>query len=228
MRARLTFANVISVIALFVALGGSSYAAVQLSKGQVKKKHLAKNSVVSQKVKDGSLLAQDFKPGELPAGQRGPTGPQGSQGVQGLKGDTGDPGPFPTTLPPGKTLSGVFGLYGVGHVDNGVEMASHDISFTYPLASAPVVGVVRLGAASPPPECSGTVAEPTAPPGWLCVYEGRAQNKRIGAYPGVSAPGSGFTPSASRYGARISTQGQATGTGWFYWSEGTWAVTAHE
>jgi hypothetical protein len=95
LRPRLTFANVISVMALFVALGGSSYAVVHLSKGQVKTKHIAKNAVTTKKVKDGSLLGKDFKAGELPAGQQGPAGPQGPQGdagTQGLKGDTGAQG----------------------------------------------------------------------------------------------------------------------------------------
>jgi hypothetical protein len=63
-------ATVISLIALFVALGGSSYAAVQLSKGQVKTKHIAKNAVTTKKVKDGSLRSKDFKAGELPPGTR--------------------------------------------------------------------------------------------------------------------------------------------------------------
>jgi hypothetical protein len=111
-RPRLSYANVVATMALFVALGGSSYAAVQLSNGQVKTKHLAKNavkakklapdSVNSGKVKDGSLLAQDFEPGQLPAGAQGPQGDTGSQGLkgdtgsQGLKGDKGDPGPSAT------------------------------------------------------------------------------------------------------------------------------------
>lgn len=88
-RQRLSYANVTATMALFIALGGTSYAAVQLSKGDVKKKHLAKNSVVSKKVKDGSLLSKDFKPGELVAGAPGPQGPQGPAGPQGPKGDTG-------------------------------------------------------------------------------------------------------------------------------------------
>jgi hypothetical protein len=78
MRPRLTYANVVASLALFVALGGSSYAALELANGSVKKKHLATNSVVSKKVKDASLLAQDFAPGQLPAGPRGPQGPAGS------------------------------------------------------------------------------------------------------------------------------------------------------
>jgi hypothetical protein len=78
MRPRLSYANVVATLSLFVALGGSSYAAVQLSKGSVKKRHIAKNAVVSKKVKDGSLLSEDFKPGELAAGAQGERGPAGS------------------------------------------------------------------------------------------------------------------------------------------------------
>lgn len=85
-RQRLTFANVVACIALFVALGSGAYAATQLPKNSVGSKQIKKNAVNSAKVKDGSLQATDFKAGQLPAG------PQGSQGPQGPKGDTGAPG----------------------------------------------------------------------------------------------------------------------------------------
>jgi hypothetical protein len=45
--------------------------------------------VTSVKVKNGSLLAADFKAGQLPSG---PQGPKGEPGAQGPKGDTGAPG----------------------------------------------------------------------------------------------------------------------------------------
>ena len=109
LRRHLTFANVLSVVALFIALGGASYAAINLPKNSVGtkqlkgnsvgKKQLKRKSVVSSKVKDRSLLAKDFKPGQLPTGAIGATGPQGSQGQpgptgpQGFSGDQGDPGP---------------------------------------------------------------------------------------------------------------------------------------
>lgn len=96
---------VISIVALFVALGGTSYAAValprnsvgapQLRRGAVTTAKLARGAVTSAKVKDGSLLAKDFKPGQLPAGPQGapgPQGPQGPQGAPGPKGDKGEPG----------------------------------------------------------------------------------------------------------------------------------------
>jgi hypothetical protein len=90
----------VALLALFVALGGTSYAAVKLPKNSVRSKQIAanavrasetaRNSVGSAEVIDGSLLSGDFKPGQLPAGPAGPAGPQGETG---LKGDTGPPGP---------------------------------------------------------------------------------------------------------------------------------------
>jgi len=83
----LSYANVMATIAVFIALGGSSYAAVNLkknsvratniAKGAVTSPKIAKNAVTSAKVKDGSLLSQDFKPGQLLAGPKGDTGPSG-------------------------------------------------------------------------------------------------------------------------------------------------------
>jgi hypothetical protein len=99
MRGKLSYANVIATLALFVALGGSSYAAVQLSRGDVKTKHLARGSVTSAKVKNRSLVGRDFKRGLLRAGPAGPQGPQGSagpqgpRGVAGPRGIQGEPGP---------------------------------------------------------------------------------------------------------------------------------------
>jgi hypothetical protein len=98
MRPRLSYANVMSTLAVFVALGGSSVAAVQLSRnsvrseqianGQVKGPDLAKSAVTSVKVADRSLLAGDFKAGQLkagPAGPQGPAGPKGDPGATSLK-----------------------------------------------------------------------------------------------------------------------------------------------
>src|SRR6187200_3208544 len=82
-RSRLTFANVVSCIALFVALGSGAYAATQLPKNSVGSKQIKKNAVNSAKVKDRSLKAVDFKEGQLPAGPRGPEGPKGATGAAG-------------------------------------------------------------------------------------------------------------------------------------------------
>jgi Collagen triple helix repeat (20 copies) len=93
MRSKLSYANVTATLALFVALGGSSYAAVQLTG-----KNIRDASLTTKDVKDRSLLGRDFKAGQLPAGSPGAPGTNGEQGVQGIqglqgqKGDDGDDG----------------------------------------------------------------------------------------------------------------------------------------
>lgn len=93
---------IVAVVALFVALGGSSYAAVKaasnsvfsssIKNGQVKNLDLGTAAVTSAKVKDGSLFAKDFRAGQLPAGKQGPQGVPGAPGAPGAKGDKGDKG----------------------------------------------------------------------------------------------------------------------------------------
>ena len=51
------------------------------------------DSVGSLQVRNGSLLARDFAPGQLPSGKRGAQGPAGTQGSQGVQGPQGAPGP---------------------------------------------------------------------------------------------------------------------------------------
>jgi len=94
-RPKLSYSSVIATIALFLALGGTVYAATQLPKNSVGQKQLRKNAVVSSKVKKGSLLPSDFEAGQLPrgpqgsAGSRGPAGPQGPAGPRGPAGSQG-------------------------------------------------------------------------------------------------------------------------------------------
>jgi hypothetical protein len=85
--ARLSYANLIATLALFLALGGSSYAALNLPKGSVGGTQLKRNSVSSPKVKRGSLLLSDFKASQR-ASLRGPQGPQGLKGDVGASGAT--------------------------------------------------------------------------------------------------------------------------------------------
>lgn len=75
-------AMIVACISLFVGLSGVGTAAVVLAKnsvlskhirnGQVKRADLGANAVSSAKVGDGSLLAQDFATGQLPAGSPNP------------------------------------------------------------------------------------------------------------------------------------------------------------
>ena len=56
LRKRLSYANVMATIAVFIALGGSSYAALRIDSGDI-----ANNSVRSVDVRNGSLSDRDVK-----------------------------------------------------------------------------------------------------------------------------------------------------------------------
>jgi hypothetical protein len=77
----------LGLLALFVALGGTSYAATRLPANSVGASQLKANSVTSSKVRNGTLTARDFAAASLPvgpAGPRGDTGPKGDTGPAGL------------------------------------------------------------------------------------------------------------------------------------------------
>ena len=97
-RSGLTFANVVSVIALFVALGGSAYAVTlprnsvgtaQLRRDAVTRSKIREGAVGSSQVKDRSLRITDFMAGALPAGPKGDAGSTGATGAPGPRGPAG-------------------------------------------------------------------------------------------------------------------------------------------
>ena len=83
----------VGFVALFIVLGGVSYAAVTLPAGSVGSKQIKKDAVNSIKVKNNSLMADDFKAGQIPAGPKGEQGPKGEKGPKGEQGSKGEPGP---------------------------------------------------------------------------------------------------------------------------------------
>lgn len=93
-------AMVVAFIALIAALSGTAVAlpgkntvdSGDIKKGNVKRSDIARNAVTSGKVANRSLLADDFKPGQLPAGPKGDKGDRGDKGDKGDKGDPGDAG----------------------------------------------------------------------------------------------------------------------------------------
>jgi hypothetical protein len=72
--------NVVAYVALFVALGGTSYAATTLPRNSVGTWQLRKGAVTASKVRPHSLTARAFKKGHLPVGPPGAQGPAGPQG----------------------------------------------------------------------------------------------------------------------------------------------------
>jgi hypothetical protein len=92
-------AHFVAYLALFFALGGTSFAAVNA---------LPRNSVGSPQIKNRSIQKVDISKRTVAAlhgarGARGPAGPTGATGATGAKGDKGDPG---TPNPNADSLNG--------------------------------------------------------------------------------------------------------------------------
>ena len=90
-RDRLSYANVMATIAVFVALGGTSYAlslprnsvgSAQLRSDSVGRSELRRKAVTSRAVRDRSVRLKDLSVGTRNAlrGHQGPAGPQGPPG----------------------------------------------------------------------------------------------------------------------------------------------------
>jgi hypothetical protein len=71
LRPRLSYANVVSTLCLFVVLGGTATAAVVIT---------------GKNVKDGSLTGRDVRDNSLPQGDTGVPGPKGDPGERGSQG----------------------------------------------------------------------------------------------------------------------------------------------
>jgi hypothetical protein len=78
---------VVACLALTISLSGAAYAvSTALPRNSVGTAQLKNNAVNSAKVRNASLRATDFAPGQIPRGSQGPAGPQGPQGPPGATG----------------------------------------------------------------------------------------------------------------------------------------------
>jgi hypothetical protein len=145
---RLTYANVVATLALFIALGGSSYAAITITGRNVRN-----GSLTTSDIRNHSLLSRDFKTGQLPAGKTGPQGPQGAQGAPGARGLQGRPGSDATKLfayvqeglnPPGSDAEVEYGS-GVTGVSDPSGDSSYVVSFGRSLTRCVVEAVPGFG-----------------------------------------------------------------------------------
>ncbi len=121
----------------------------------------------------------------------------------------------PATLASGKTETGTYGFGATG-----AAIIVGEISFPFPLATAPTLVIVNSGQPTPA-GCTGNASDPGAKPGNLCVFEGYTEG-------GVSLvtgfdPTSGDDGVATKLGVTIFADGGGSGTND---DSGTWAVTA--
>src|SRR6186997_934553 len=97
-RSKLTYANVISTLCLFLLLGGGAYAASQLPKNSVGPKQIKNNAVTGKKIKNKSIGTGKLTPAAVTA----------------LKGAKGDPGAVGPRGPQGTTNSGSYATVELG------------------------------------------------------------------------------------------------------------------
>ncbi len=140
---RLSPATVIATISLVVALGGTTYAVTALPKNSVGNAQLKNGAVNSAKVKNYSLLAIDFKKGQLAKvvpTSIGPTGPQGPAGADGAQGPPGSAGQVGPTGPVGDTgAQGPAGTQGPAGLSYGTSLIGAPSTPLYGCTSADIV-----------------------------------------------------------------------------------------
>ena len=79
-------ALVVACLALAISLSGAAYAvSTALPRNSVGTIQLKSNAVNSAKVRNSTLRAADFAPGQIPRGPQGPAGPPGPPGASGLQ-----------------------------------------------------------------------------------------------------------------------------------------------
>ncbi|MCW2926480.1 MAG: hypothetical protein JWM86_448 [Thermoleophilia bacterium] len=86
MRKRVTYANFMATLALFLTMSGTAFAAVVLTG-----RNVIDRSLSTADFKNGSLTAADMSP-DMKRSFLGARGPEGRQGGQGSSGETGDAG----------------------------------------------------------------------------------------------------------------------------------------
>lgn len=229
---RITYANVVASLALFAALGGTSYAAIALPKNSVGAQQVKAGAVRSAEVKDGALTRRDFARGTLLQGSKGdtgPAGPKGDAGPAGPKGDTGpsgDPGIAlaDPSLESGRTVIGFWRLQGR---NNAATQKPALLNIALP-AKAPVAltagnvnfapGADSATTSDEEADCTGSEQSPTAPAGKVCIYSDDVFGPMTSI--GGFTVGNGL---GGRLGFSISGAAPATTD---YDLGGTWAYTA--
>jgi hypothetical protein len=227
-------ALVVAFIALVAALSGSAIAlpgkntvdsgdiknnvvrSNDVRNGQIATKDVKNNNLRSNDIRNNTLTGNDVNEGSLgqvPSANTANTANTANNANNAN--NASQLGGLPASrflsegsLRSGQTLTGTYAW--AGNIGVGEFVPAVPISFPIPLAAGPAVNYLPP-ASAPTAACPGTVDDPTATPGNLCIY-GRRQD---GAVPTIELEGAGRT------GVRLFPID--TGDTQY---DGTWAVTA--
>ena len=201
---------------LAVVVGGSAYAAAtigasdiesdairsrHIKEGSVKKADLASDSVGSSKIKDGRVKAVDIAPGVIP------TIPNLASYVR-----------YGSEIPSGTTVAGVFSVRSNNDGTNATNTVAVT-GVTLPARASKVLDEEDVNFApsvvgsDDDAACTGTMANPTAPAGKVCLYGGAS---------GAGTPDGTASGDQIGLGSRLGFTVLVSGTG-DVGASGTWA-----
>jgi hypothetical protein len=196
---------IVAIIALVMALGGTSYAALSIPKNSVGSKQLKKNAVTTKKIKKGAVTAAKINPTGLTVPNSTKLGGVSTSGYQR------------STLPSGATETSVWNLEGTEPSNLG-----NFISLHVPLSAAIPSSNVRFisDTSSFTTQCPGFGR---AAAGFFCFYEGGHSGTVGFGSPyylkGQHVTQEGVGPDGATIWATTTGSGLA-------FADGTWAVTA--
>jgi hypothetical protein len=163
-RERFTFANVMSVVAVFIAVGGGAYAA-GLAKDSVKSKQIAANAVKTPEIAKAAVTADKIADGSVT------TAKIANDAVTGAKVNEGSLGPVPLAavatkasntlgaiVNPDGTLSSA-AQSGTTSTRNGVNTGNYSVDFGRSLSNCAAVAALgnNLGNIPNPGEIGATI-----------------------------------------------------------------------
>jgi hypothetical protein len=224
LRSKLSYANVMATIAVFMVVTGVGFAVAALPKKSVGKKQIKNGAVSGKKLHKNAVTAPKIKSGavgrsEIASGAVN-TGKISNQSVTRSKiADSAIP--LLGTLRTGQTLRGMFDIG-----DQGASLVTTDgTSFQFPLNNTPTapqtnvidqVATPGANTANCPGVSGGNVQTPNAAAGQLCVYITGKTNLD------ASAPATIVNTSRLGFGLTVKS-GAGVGP---YEATGFWAVTA--
>ncbi len=187
---------VVGILALVLAVVGGAWA--------------ASGGLSAKQKREVKKIAQKFagKPG--PTGPAGAPGANGKDGAPGAPGLPGPPGPLLETLESGQSVTGTWNFF---NPEAGGEL----VTLSYPIRlAAPILteNIVLLKAEEgETTDCPGTLEEPEAAKGRLCIYQQELEEELE-----VTTGAHFFWPISLTTGVGLFLEGPG--------GNGSWAVTA--